>query len=336
MTARALLLLVALAASSDAAARAVPSQYMDAALVADTAAPEPGRNILVGFRFTPKPGWHGYWSNPGDSGIAPTVRWTVPEGVSFGPLLHPAPTLISADGIDSFVHEGPHVLLSRMTLARSVAPGTPIPVKADLSWAACTATQCVPLRATFTLDLVAGDAAGGPDAALLRAAALKLPRPATGATFAVEGSRLRLHVPESLNLDAKRTRFFPDEGGYFDSGAAQSAADSSGSVLITAPLEGKAPRLISGVVSDGRRSYRMTFAPAPASAGADEPDATQPETPATEHSRTVDLGETSAGSRSVASSSPEQEQQRRTWPWLLIPAIVAIACGSWAWRRRAR
>jgi DsbC/DsbD-like thiol-disulfide interchange protein len=335
MIARFLLALVALVAPSGAAARTDPGRYMDAKFLAETAAPEPGRAILVGFRFTPKPGWHGYWSNPGDSGIAPTVRWTAPDGVSFGPLLHPAPTLISAGGVDSFVHEGPHVLLSRMTVARSLAPGTPIPVKADLSWAACTATQCVPLRATFTLDLVAGDGAIGPGAAALRAAALKLPRPAAGATFALEGSRLRLHLPESLHLDAKRTRFFPDEGGYFDTGAAQSAA-SQGSVLITALLQGEAPGSPSGVVGDGRHSYRVEFVPAPASASPKEPLATQPETQSALHSPPIDTGETRAASRSVASSSPEHEHQRRIWPWLLIAGIVAIAAGGWLWRQRRR
>ena len=141
-----------------AAPAADPARYMTAELIAASATPAPGSSsILVGIRMTPRPGWHGYWSNPGDSGIAPTVRWSAPKGVTFGPLLHPAPTLLTADGMSSFVHGGRHVLLSRLRIARSVAPGTAIPITAALSWAACTATQCVPLHATLSLQLAAGN-----------------------------------------------------------------------------------------------------------------------------------------------------------------------------------
>jgi DsbC/DsbD-like thiol-disulfide interchange protein len=332
MIARVLLAAVALAAASGAAARTSPARYMDAKLVAQTAVPKPGRTTLVGFRFTPKPGWHGYWSNPGDSGIAPTVRWTAPAGVSFGPLLHPAPTLISADGVDSFVHEGPHVLLSRMAVARSIAPGTPIPVQADLSWAACTATQCVPLRATFTLDFIAGGGANGPDASILRAAADRLPHPATGATFAVEGGRLHLRLPKSLHLDAGKTRFFPDEGGYFDSREAQSSVDA-GAVLISAPLKGEAPGSPEGVVSDGQRSYRVKFVPGPVSAEVEKPDATDPFVPVADP--TPPSASKIGAPPHAGAAPPEQvEPEQGNWLWLLAAAVAAMAAAGWYWRRK--
>ena len=105
--------IVALLAAAVASAAADPTRYMPAELIAGTLDPAPGRTILVGIRMTPRPGWHGYWSNPGDSGIATTVRWSAPGGESFGPLLHPAPSLLSAGGVDSYVHEGEHILLSR-------------------------------------------------------------------------------------------------------------------------------------------------------------------------------------------------------------------------------
>jgi DsbC/DsbD-like thiol-disulfide interchange protein len=333
MIARILLPVLVLAAASGAAARTDPARYMDAKLLAETAAPKPGGTTLVGFRFTPKPGWHGYWSNPGDSGIAPTVRWTAPEGVSFGPLLHPAPTLISAGGIDSFVHEGPHVLLSRMTVGRSVAPGTPIAVKADLSWAACTATQCVPLRATFTLDLVAGDGANGRDASLLRAAAGRLPGVATGATFAVEGGRLRLQLPESLHLNARKTRFFPDEGGYFDSSAAQSSQDE-GAILISAPFEREVPGSPSGVVSDGRRSYRVKFVPGPVSAGVEKPEAAEPSVQTTANSPSPGASKIAAPLHPNSGKPRGQAPDQRNWLWLLAAAVAATGAAGWYWRRK--
>lgn len=330
MIARILLAAIALAASSGAAAGADPARYMDAKLMVESAAPKPGSTVLVGFSFTPRAGWHGYWSNPGDSGIAPTVRWTAPDGVSFGPLLHPAPTLISADGIDSFVHEGPHILLSRMTITSSLAAGTSIPVKADLSWAACTATQCVPLRATFTLDLIAGNGATGASSKLLQTAASKLPRSASGGSFSVENNRLELRLPQLSNLDTRNARFFPDESGTIDPTSERSSVDF-GAVRISAILKGEAPKSLGGVVSDGRNAYRLSFQPAaPESKGA--------ETQATRETETISQTAPPSIQKAAIPSAPSPAQpERRTndvWIWFALLAGAAIAAGCIFARRR--
>jgi DsbC/DsbD-like thiol-disulfide interchange protein len=308
---------------------------MDAELLVETVAPKPGSVVLVGFRFRPKPGWHGYWSNPGDSGITPTVRWEAPAGITFGPLLHPAPTLLTADGISSFVHQGPNVLLSRMTVGRSVPPRTPISVRAHLSWAACTATQCVPLRATFTLDLVAGNGARGPDASVLQAAASKLPRPASGVTFAVAANRLRLRLPSSLHLNGKRARFFPDQTRDFDVRSARPATNQE-FVVIGAELNGEPPVSLTGVVSDGERSYRVKAVRTPESDPADEAETEQaivPEVakpPSSDASNDVRIPGPEAG---AAAHSPRPEPNPRNWLWLLAAAGMIVA-GGWLWSRR--
>lgn len=241
-----------------AAAAADPAKYVRAELIAASSAPRPGSTILVGIRMNPRPGWHGYWSNPGESGFAPTVRWSAPSGVTFGPLVHPAPTLLKVSGMSSFVHEGPHVLLTRMTLPRTIPRGARIPVRAALNWAACSPTQCVPLRATLKLDLVAGSGAPGPGAAALLAASRKLPRAAPNGRIIADSKFVRLRLPGSLRLDPRRTRFFPDASGAFDTPAARVSRNGS-SIVISAPKRGPAPRSIGGVVSDGRSAYRLKF-----------------------------------------------------------------------------
>src|SRR5689334_8947835 len=40
----------------------------------------------VGLLFDLEPGWHVYWTNAGDSGEPPTMKWTLPAGVTVGPL----------------------------------------------------------------------------------------------------------------------------------------------------------------------------------------------------------------------------------------------------------
>ena len=57
--------------------------------MAVTLAPEtpsvlPGDSVTLAFVMRPRPGWHGYWRNPGDAGDEPRVGWRLPEGWQAG------------------------------------------------------------------------------------------------------------------------------------------------------------------------------------------------------------------------------------------------------------
>ena len=41
--------------------------------------------------IVPENGWHVYWRNPGDSGLATALNWTLPPGVTAGELQWPYP-----------------------------------------------------------------------------------------------------------------------------------------------------------------------------------------------------------------------------------------------------
>lgn len=250
-----LAILTSLAAVAPAAAAS--PRYMDVALVAETLAPRPGSSVLVGLKMRPQPGWHGYWSNAGDSGLPPTVHWTAPPGAKFGPLQHPAPTLLRVMGLTSFVHAGKHVLIARMTVDRTMASGTPLPVTVDVSFAVCSDSLCVPQRANLSLKLVAGDGKPTADAALLREAFAKQPKPLPAGLFDVADGRLTLQLPAAARLEASRTRFFPDENGFFD--ASRARVWSTSPLRIVSPVTGNRSKAITGVVSDGSVAFRIRF-----------------------------------------------------------------------------
>lgn len=238
------------------AGAAMPAQ-MQVELIASTMAPRPGSTVLVGFRMAPKPGWHGYWSNAGGSGIAPTVSWSASAGVKFGPLLHPAPKLLKSLGVVTYVHSGEHVLVSRMAVPAKIAAGTAIPVRADLNWAVCSDTLCVPASATFSLAMVAGSGAVSRDAAVLNRALSRVPGSIAGGSYWTEGGKLTLALPDGVRLRAASARFFPDENGFFDT--LQARASDGAPVRIAGPLTSKPPARITGVVSDGTSSYRLSL-----------------------------------------------------------------------------
>ena len=49
-------------------------------LVSDTDAVAPGTPFRVGLHFRLAPGWHTYWRNPGDAGVAPDFALVLPPG----------------------------------------------------------------------------------------------------------------------------------------------------------------------------------------------------------------------------------------------------------------
>jgi DsbC/DsbD-like thiol-disulfide interchange protein len=49
-------------------------------LIAENDAIKPGVPFTVALRQEITPGWHTYWTNPGDSGLATNITWDLPEG----------------------------------------------------------------------------------------------------------------------------------------------------------------------------------------------------------------------------------------------------------------
>lgn len=250
---------IALALSGFALSAAAPAnpRFIDVKLVTQTSAPASGKTVLVGLQMTPQPGWHGYWSNPGENGLSPVVHWTAPPGVRFSPLEHPAPTMLQVSGLTSFVHDGPHMLIARMSVGRNLTIGTRLPITADVSFAACSDKLCVPEHAALKVDLVVGGGSPSTDAGGLRQAAAAIPKQASDGTFAIVGGNLLLELPPTLHLDSARARFFPDTNGYFDPVKAHAFTDDP--IRISSPVHDPVPARVAGVLSDGSSSFRVAF-----------------------------------------------------------------------------
>lgn len=82
--------------------------------------------------------WHVYWHNPGDSGLAVRVLWTLPEGAHAEDLAWPVP-LRFFDG--TFATYGYADAVALTTRLHGVSASDPI--QAEVRWLACDAI-CVP------------------------------------------------------------------------------------------------------------------------------------------------------------------------------------------------
>ena len=166
----------------------------------------PGQTITLAFVMQPKPGWHGYWQNPGDAGLGMGLEWTLPAGAKAGALQYPVPETLLISGLMNHVYEHDYAVLVPLTLPANAAPGQRLDVAVDATWLACTDEVCVPEqgRLSTTVTVGTGIVGTGRDARFdaWRAA---LPAPlGSPASFAWDGAKVRIGIPlpAAVQLDS--------------------------------------------------------------------------------------------------------------------------------------
>jgi DsbC/DsbD-like thiol-disulfide interchange protein/cytochrome c biogenesis protein CcdA len=253
---RLLLFLTALllVAPAPAAASEKPLD-IDVALLAETDSPAPGEAVTLAFSFTPKPGWHGYWLNPGDAGLPARAEWQLPLGAEVEPLRFPVPKTLVISGLMNYVYEGPHAVLTRLRVPAGLAPGTALPIRVRIDYLACTDKICVPQRADLALDLNVGDGRVQEDRrAQFDAWRAALPRPLqTEGTYSVAGGRLRVALPLPQGAAVEEAYLFPAAQGLLRYTAEQSASRNGDVVIVETDAASGADRLgsVEGLLRTG-------------------------------------------------------------------------------------
>jgi len=237
---RKLFLLLAIAASA-AAAAPVKTQHVEAELVSERTAFVPGQAATVALRLKMADGWHTYWQNPGDSGLPTTLAWTLPAGVTAGPIQWPAPHALPAGPLVNYGYEGEVLLLSDVTVPPDAPVGQPIALKAKAEWLVCRET-CIPEEAALDLEVpVAEHADPYPQWGKAIAATKEaLPRALPGLLVTAKGDGpkvvLTLTAPAGAATPAN-VHFFPYQDGRIEpSGKQTFARDSNGTFVLTLPV----------------------------------------------------------------------------------------------------
>jgi DsbC/DsbD-like thiol-disulfide interchange protein len=131
--------------------------FVAATLLCDRASIQAGKPFDVGVLLKIKPGWHVYWKNPGDSGIATSIEFKLPEGFSVGELQFPVPERIDAPGgLVNYGYTNEVMLLATVTPPKELSRNTPVHLAAHVDWLVCEET-CIPGNADFAVDLPVSD-----------------------------------------------------------------------------------------------------------------------------------------------------------------------------------
>jgi thiol:disulfide interchange protein DsbD len=147
--------LLALAAGVPAHAA---SKNVRPSLLAEHTSIQPGHPATLGLRLEMAEGWHTYWKNPADSGLATKLKWTLPEGFAAGEIAWPHPERIAAPPLMSYGYERDVVLPVEIAVPASLAAGTQVKLLARVDWLECKEI-CLPGKADLELTLpVSADA----------------------------------------------------------------------------------------------------------------------------------------------------------------------------------
>lgn len=129
----------------------VKASHLKAELVSDHQDLRPGQRFKLALHFIPDEHWHTYWQNPGDSGLATSIDWTLPDGVEAGAIQWPAPMAISVPPLVNYGFEGPTILVSELSIPVDFK-GSQLQIKAKVDWLVCKEI-CIPADASFELNL---------------------------------------------------------------------------------------------------------------------------------------------------------------------------------------
>ncbi|HEY7903107.1 MAG TPA: thioredoxin family protein [Casimicrobiaceae bacterium] len=242
MIARPALALCLAIAAAGATAAPVRTGHVTAELVAQKTAFVPGADNVVALKLTLDKGWHTYWRNAGDSGLPTTLAWTLPAGISAGPIEWLPPQLLPAGPLTNYGYEG--VAWHPVTLhaAPGAALGSRVALAARADWLVCR-EACIPEGADLTLALpVASQAVDDPrDGAAIAAARARVPAPLAAAGWTAsargEGQRVALELrPPAGAADPGVLRFFPNDDGRIEPSGAQVLARQGDGYVLTLPV----------------------------------------------------------------------------------------------------
>ena len=250
--------IAALAVSAVALAVPARTAHVEAELVAAQTALVPGAASTVAVRLKMDRGWHTYWRNPGDSGLPTTIAWTLPAGLTAGPIEWPAPRALPVGPLVNYGYEDEVFLLTEIAVAPSFA-GSSANLEARADWLVCKEI-CIPEGADLALMLpvapsATSDPRWGATIASVRAA---LPRPLENWTVSAAGRGAQVVLSLQARAgsdDPGQIHFFPYAEGKIEASGRQSLAQDGQALALTLPVASQRVgefKRIEGVLTSSR------------------------------------------------------------------------------------
>ena len=245
----------------------VASDNVKARLISETDGIAAGQSIWVALEFNIRDGWHTYWRNPGDSGQATKLKWTLPAGVTAGDIVWTTPHRFEIPPLVNYGYARHAMHLVQITAAPDLKAGAALALQAKASWLVC-ADVCIPESADLQLQLPVKRSAGAIDlsvAPLFAAARSELPSAQLAATSArILDGRLVLTLGKDWGATLSQIQslaFYPYDDGSIEYGAPQTLTRTGDSVELAMKVGYRPPQAgtIRGVLLATEQSGKDTI-----------------------------------------------------------------------------
>lgn len=202
---------------------------------------QPGSRVTLALRLTMDPGWHTYWKNGGDAGLPLNVNWTLPAGVTAGPVRYPVPSLMPEPPLMTYGYRDSVTFLVDIDIGPTVSPRGTLAIQGAADWLAC-AELCVPFSGTLALDLPVSTRVGRADvtgAQIVDRATARMPKEAlawsASAWSTDSGFVLAFLMPSDVSDVLPAPYWFVDSMSVLDHAAEQRSARAGDTLFMLAP-----------------------------------------------------------------------------------------------------
>lgn len=115
-----------------------------------------GKTVWLGLQIQHQPHWHTYWVNPGESGLATTLQWTLPAKTAAGAIVWPTPQRMTIGNMVNYGYSDTVLLPVPLTIEKGFIPSATgdVEVRLSASWLVCR-QECVPQDGQFVLTIPA-------------------------------------------------------------------------------------------------------------------------------------------------------------------------------------
>ena len=118
-------------------------RHVEARLLSEQTQVAPGDAWWVALELKHDPTWHTYWINGGDAGVATSIDWQLPEGITAGPIRWEVPQIVKMLQLDVYGYEGTCMLLTKLKVHPDAQLPDAFELSAKVNWMMCART-CMP------------------------------------------------------------------------------------------------------------------------------------------------------------------------------------------------
>ncbi|HEY4832515.1 MAG TPA: protein-disulfide reductase DsbD domain-containing protein, partial [Waddliaceae bacterium] len=191
---------------------------VQAVLLCEEETIQPGRSFWIAIRLKLDEGWHTYWKNPGDSGMGPQIKWSLPHGFQIDSVKWPVPKKMTFNSVVGFGYDEEVILLARATPSTSVS--NPAQIGADIKWVVCDDASCLPGGMKLSASIPVSGHQPQPNPKfkdIFSRGRLALPEKDSNKVSAARKDQNLIVLDIESLRNIVRAEFFPEESNQIDS-----------------------------------------------------------------------------------------------------------------------